>query len=77
MQMFCFIYCLFGINGSPPPRTDYMNANKLPQDHPCVIENIRKHYLNKPPPSDAPLKLDSHDLKDRSRQDRLGSFSGS
>jgi hypothetical protein len=43
-----------------------MNAMKLPQDHPCVIETIRQHYLNKPPPPDAPLKLDSNDLKDRS-----------
>ncbi len=45
---------------------DYMNTNKLPQDHPCVIETIRQHYLNKPSPLDVPLKLDSNDDKDRS-----------
>ena len=46
--------------------TDYMNTHKLPQDHPCVIETIRQHYLNKPSPPDVPLKLDSNDDKDRS-----------
>lgn len=45
---------------------DYMNTNKLPQDHPCVIETIRKHYLNKPSPPDVPYKLDSDDNNDRS-----------
>ncbi|XP_057368447.2 protein Star-like, partial [Daphnia carinata] len=45
---------------------DYMNANKLPQDHPCVIETIRRHYLNKPSPPDVPLKLASDDSDDRS-----------
>ncbi|XP_057372271.1 protein Star-like [Daphnia carinata] len=45
---------------------DYMNSQKLPQDHPCVIETIRQHYLNKPSPPSIPLKLDSDDDKDRS-----------
>ncbi|XP_046638282.1 protein Star-like [Daphnia pulicaria] len=45
---------------------DYINANKLAQDHPCVIEIIRKHYLNEPSPPNAPLKLGSKDLNDRS-----------
>ncbi len=45
---------------------DYINTNKLPQNHPCVIETIRKHFLYKPPTSDVPLKLDSNDMKDRS-----------
>lgn len=46
--------------------TDYLNANKLPQDHPCVIETIKRHYLNKPSPPEVPLQLDSDDDKDRS-----------
>ncbi|XP_046460619.1 uncharacterized protein LOC124207282 [Daphnia pulex] len=45
---------------------DYMNNHKLPQDHPCVIETIRKHYLIQPSPQDVPLKLDSNDDTDRS-----------
>ena len=43
-----------------------MNTKKLQQDHPCVIENIRRHYLNKPSPPDVPLKLDSNSTEDRS-----------
>ncbi|KAI9561198.1 hypothetical protein GHT06_012154 [Daphnia sinensis] len=43
-----------------------MNSQKLPQDHPCVIETIRKHYLNKPSPSNITTKLDADDEKDRS-----------
>lgn len=43
-----------------------MNANKLQQDHPCVIETIRRYYLNKPSPPHVPLKLDSDDDDDRS-----------
>ncbi|EFX85456.1 hypothetical protein DAPPUDRAFT_314237 [Daphnia pulex] len=45
---------------------DYMNTHKLPQDHPCVIETIRKHYLIQPSPQDVPLRLDSNDDADRS-----------
>ncbi|XP_057380607.1 protein Star-like [Daphnia carinata] len=45
---------------------DYINANKLEQDHPCVIEIIRQFFLNKPPPSNIPLKLDSNDTRNRS-----------
>ncbi|XP_057368797.1 protein Star-like [Daphnia carinata] len=45
---------------------DYMNTNKIPQDHPCVIETIRKNYLNKPSPPDVPLKLDKEGDHDRS-----------
>ncbi|EFX78419.1 hypothetical protein DAPPUDRAFT_105159 [Daphnia pulex] len=45
----------------------YLNANKLAQDHPCVIETIRRHYLNQPPSPQVPLKLDSDDIsKDES-----------
>lgn len=46
--------------------TDYMNANKMEQDHPCVIETIRQFFLHKPPPSNVPLKLDSNDAGNRS-----------
>ena len=45
---------------------DYFNSKKLPQDHPCVIETIRKHYLNQPSSPEVPLKLDSNDDHDRS-----------
>lgn len=44
-----------------------MNANKLPQDHPCVIETIRKKYLREPSPANVPLKLDADTMDDRSR----------
>ena len=36
-----------------------MNANKLQQDHPCVIDIIRRFYLHHPPPANAPLLLDN------------------
>jgi hypothetical protein len=45
---------------------DYINTNKLAQDHPCVIETIRRHYLNKPSPPEMPLKLASDGNEDRS-----------
>jgi hypothetical protein len=34
-----------------------MNALRLQQDHPCVIEMIRKHFLIPPSPPDVPYKL--------------------
>ena len=34
-----------------------MNANQLAQDHPCVINIIRRHYLVPPSPVDAPYNL--------------------
>ena len=37
---------------------EYVNANKLPQDHPCVLDIIRRQFLNKPPSQDVPLQLD-------------------
>lgn len=43
-----------------------MNSQKLPQDHPCVIETIRKNYMRKPSPPNVPLKLDKDDMTDRS-----------
>lgn len=49
---------------------DYMNANKLAQDHPCVIDMIRRHYLEEPSPPDTPYQLDgdlSTIVKDQSQ----------
>ncbi len=43
-----------------------MNYNRLQQDHPCVINYIRSHYLKKPSPPNTPLKLDYPDVKDPS-----------
>ena len=34
-----------------------MNALRLQQDHPCVIEMIRKHFLIAPSPPHVPYKL--------------------
>lgn len=34
-----------------------MNDNKLAQDHPCVIETIRRHYLREPSPPEVPYHL--------------------
>ena len=34
-----------------------MNANKLAQDHPCVIDTIRRLYLDEPSPIDVPYNL--------------------
>lgn len=35
-----------------------MNKNKLAQNHPCVIEMIRRHYLHDPSPPGVPYDLD-------------------
>lgn len=37
--------------------TDYINDNKLAQDHPCVIKLIRHMYMNSPSPRDVPYNL--------------------
>ncbi len=34
-----------------------MNSNRLAQDHPCVIDIIRRHYLNAPQPAHVPYNL--------------------
>ncbi|KAI9559236.1 hypothetical protein GHT06_016025 [Daphnia sinensis] len=36
---------------------EYANANKLQQDHPCVIRLIRRHYLFKPAPRSVQYRL--------------------
>ena len=38
-------------------KKEYANANKLQQDHPCVIELIRRQYLHEPAPPNTPLNL--------------------
>ena len=37
--------------------SDYINENKLAQDHPCVIKLIRQMYLKPPSPRDVPYNL--------------------
>lgn len=34
-----------------------MNADRLQQDHPCVIETIRRRYLHPPADLDVPYNL--------------------
>ena len=43
-----------------------MNSHKLQQDHPCVIDMIRRFYLYHPPPANVPLRLDNSDGMDPS-----------
>lgn len=35
-----------------------MNTYKMAQDHPCVIETIRRHYMDEPSPRDVPYQLE-------------------
>lgn len=37
---------------------EYANANKLQQDHPCVIRLIRRNYLLQPAPKNLSYRLD-------------------
>lgn len=43
-----------------------MNFNRLPQDHPCVINYLRRHVLKAPASPHLPLKLDYPELNDPS-----------
>ena len=43
-----------------------MNNNRLQQDHPCVINNIRRHYLKHPPLFGTQRNLDYPEVKDPS-----------
>jgi hypothetical protein len=43
-----------------------MNYNRLQQDHPCVINYIRRHYLKGPPPSASIKNLDYPEVEDPS-----------
>lgn len=47
-------------------KLEYMNENKLQQDHPCVIEIIRRFYINGPAHAGAPLILANPDEIDPS-----------
>ena len=38
---------------------DYINQNKLAQDHPCVIDIIRRQFLHDPSPRDVPYNMTS------------------
>jgi len=46
--------------------TDYINDHRLPQDHPCVIETIRRDYLNQPAADEEPLVLRQPNKADQS-----------
>ena len=45
---------------------EYANINRLPQNHPCVIDLIRRFYLYPPTPRDVPYQLDNPDVVDPS-----------
>lgn len=49
-----------------PSIVDYANRNKLEQDHPCVIEIIKKQFLIPPPPPQVSLALNSLPIADHS-----------
>ncbi|KAK4006761.1 hypothetical protein OUZ56_011919 [Daphnia magna] len=44
----------------------YANAEKLQQDHPCVIHLIRKNYLRQPASRYQPYHLNDKELADPS-----------
>lgn len=43
-----------------------MNANRLEQDHPCVVETIRRHFVHPPAERDVPYFLTYPEKKDPS-----------
>ncbi|KAI9562622.1 hypothetical protein GHT06_010076 [Daphnia sinensis] len=45
---------------------EYANQNKLQQDHPCVVQLIRKNYLVQPAPQNVPYQLGNPLLLDPS-----------
>ncbi|EFX71561.1 hypothetical protein DAPPUDRAFT_255633 [Daphnia pulex] len=59
------------VTSVPPPgpecTIDYANANRLQQDHPCVIELIRSQYLHRPSLiPNVPLNLSHPEVADPS-----------
>lgn len=36
---------------------DFMNEQKLAQDHPCVIQMLRQHFIRDPSPYKVPYNL--------------------
>lgn len=44
----------------------YVNTNRLPQDHPCVIDIIRNNYLQRPTNRSVPYKLSNPQILDPS-----------
>ena len=64
---FCFyVLFLLLINYWIISLSEYANSNRLEQDHPCVIELIRRHFLREPAPLDVPLNLKFPDRKNPS-----------
>ncbi|KAI9559231.1 hypothetical protein GHT06_016020 [Daphnia sinensis] len=45
---------------------DYANAQKLQQDHPCVIQLIRRYYLHQPASKSFPYQMDHPEIIDPS-----------
>ena len=45
---------------------DYINSKRLEQDHPCVIEIIRRDYLRMPSPRQVPYNLSKPKVTDPS-----------
>jgi len=43
-----------------------MNYHRLQQDHPCVINYLRRHILKEPASPHVPLKLDYPEVNDPS-----------
>lgn len=49
-----------------PLSEELMNTERLQQDHPCVLNNIKKHFLNPPAASNEALHLDYPEIADPS-----------
>ena len=49
-----------------PVYVEWMNADRLQQDHPCVIKTIRRRYLHPPADLDIPYNLTAPNTADPS-----------
>lgn len=45
---------------------EYMNFHRLQQDHPCVVNYLRRHLLKEPALPNLPFKLDYPEVSDPS-----------
>lgn len=45
---------------------EYANAEKLQQDHPCVLDLIKENYLRQPASKNQPYHLNDEELADPS-----------
>jgi hypothetical protein len=52
-----FIYLLLAEKLIKNRNTEYANTHRLQQDHPCVLDLIRKNYLKKPWGPEVPFDL--------------------